>query len=172
MEAKYIVVLCLAGVLIVGLLVAVVASILVKYQTRYFTEKWNKQDYAIRINTTYKGYDITLWVYNVYPHDYDLELLYDSDKSRRVYGLITKWWCFPSFHIIQYREKWQFYDDALKKTLNLAKTMIDNGSIDRWFDTARNLDNDRASEFLEKQNHEEFKMMSNRPSNFYKGEIL
>lgn len=162
METKYIIVLCFAGVLMVGLLVAVAAGILVKYQTQYFTKKWNKQDYPIEVNTEYKGYRIILWAYNTYGHDDLLESLHDSEQSRRIYGMITKWECFPSFHIIRYRKKWQFYTDPLIETLNFAKTMIDDGSIDCWFDTATHLDDDRASEFLEKQNREEFEMLSNR----------
>lgn len=166
MEAKYIVVLCFSLLPLVGMLIAVATGVFAARQKQHNIDKWNKQDYTIRVNTTYKGYDIVLWVYNVYGHDYDLESFHDSKKSRRIYGLITKTVVWPSFHIIRYREKWQFYDDALNETLTFAKTMIDDGAIDQWFDTTIHLDDERALEFLRKQNREEFKMTSNRPKIF------
>lgn len=166
MEGKYIVVLCFGGITVAGVLIAVIVGAFSHYLNESRADQWNKQDYPMQINTTYKSYKIMLWTYNIYGHDDQLESLHDSEQSRRIYGMITKWECFPSFHIIKYRKKWQFYTDPLIETLNFAKTMIDDGSIDRWFDTVTNLDEDQLSEFIQKQNREEFKMTSNRPKIF------
>lgn len=164
METKYIIILCLVGIAVLGFLMPILVGILAEHSKERIIKKWDDQDYSARISTTYKGFEIILWVYNVYGHDYDLESFHDSENSRRIYGLITKWACFPSFHIFRSRRKWQFYDDALNETLDFAKGMIDSGSIDRWFDTvAHYLDGDQAYKFMEKQNHEEFEMLCNRP---------